>query len=374
MYVESTYTIDFDSLFATSRFGPLDPNYPIAGVRTGRVPISQPLRLDWSASFVIPKADLDPLLLETTYSPYAALTPVDSLVFSTGFSPYPCLQIETTFQALVKVDYAVQNAEVCVRYSNAANDTLCWSFADSALSSTFDYNCISPSSSTMRIDASLPCRELSAATVAFCPVVARGTLDLDVVVDLELLDYRVVYTCSTVPSALDTLVYDGGLTQSRALYDQTIQLDRAQDDAIFTVPVQMDSILMMQPVSAAACTVGSVCEVQWGTSFDSALLACCGADTIKADLYYLPSNSFTSRSVHQDSLQIIDTLFACSGTIAMSVDGSLGTFDWTVPSDGCFNGTNEFIIVAEFFCGGKIIAYGRSEEFVIRPEPVPGVR
>jgi hypothetical protein len=374
LYLEPEYTIDFDSLFASSRFGPLDPNYPVAGVRSGKIPLSQPLRLDLSGAFVIPKTNLDPLLLDTAYSPYSVLTPVDSLVFASGFSPYPCIQIETTFKAVAKVDWAVQNAEVCIRYSNAADDTLCWSFADSALTSAHDFNCITTSSWSDTINVTLPCRETRQATIPFCPAVARGTLDLDVVLDLQLLDYRVVYTCSSVPSLLDTLVYDGGLTRSRAIYDQTVQLDRARDDAIFTVPVSMDSILMISPVSAAECTVGAVCPVRWGTSFDSALLACCGTDTIKTNLYYLPTNSFTSRSVHQDSLAIIDSLFVCSGTIATHVDASSGSVDWTVPSRSCFDGSTEFLILGEFTCGSTIIAYSRSEAFVIRPQPATGAR
>lgn len=364
-YVELTYDINFDSLFSNTTFALLDSLYPFTGVRTGMIPFAMPQRIDWSVATVIPKNQVDPHILENPFAPYAGLTAIDTLSITRGYSPYPCLELQVDAQVIAKVNYSIQNAEVCVRYDPSPQDTLCWAYRDSSLTVGNNFHCVT-SLLPITIDALVPCFEIHEHVVAFCPVVVRGDIQYEVELEVEVQSYRMVYSCSEIPSGFDTLYYQGALTKSKQLYDQSIALSRASSDAIFIVPVPGDTVSAPQPVAAAECTVGTLCEIAW-TDPDPLVVGCCEGAPLLVDIGYIPVTVPDSIAIPSDSLNLIDSLFACGDTVVAGISADLNSYSWLIPNDPCFDGNTDFVIAIQYNCNGQRVTLAYGSPFRIRP-------
>jgi hypothetical protein len=335
--------IDFDTLFHSGQiWSQLDPNYPFTGIEQIPIRTPVPLQFSWDSLVTIPVAVTNPVSLGTPFTPFNA-TLVDTVSFAERIRPYPCLIVDVGASLAVELSLTLASDSLCVRYTPSGDDFPCWTLTD-------NLQCIVTPLDTVFINAPTNCQGYSGFPVTLCPVVSKG--GYSATLNLRVLDasLSLIYNCGGVDSTISFA--SSGATYT--LLDQQARLATARDDAIFPIPFELSDITFAQPTAGSHCAAQSICQISWA-NIDTQFLGCC--TSFEADLSYVGIAA--------------DSSIACEGSIVTgySFTGTSGSYSWSVPSAGCFDGSTRIFISGRFRCVGQntMVAQAYSDTFYVDP-------
>jgi hypothetical protein len=204
-------------------------------------------------------------------------------------------------------------------------------------------------------EVEVPCEETEEFVVALCPIKVAGRVDVLIGTEITLDQLTLEHTC---PPSVSPISIAAPVVKDTTWYEQTITLDYDRDDAIFTIPIQLDPVnIMVQDTLGGTLGafdtlyVGDRYTIGWD-GIDLSLQTCCSDDSL---------------TIFFRDVEYADPDSTCAGGIVDQLPGSTASYDWRIPATTCLLSGDEFRIFIEFYCadnGKKTLFRAWSESLI----------
>lgn len=341
--------IGFDELYGLSDWGVVQDSLPrpAAGDVLRRPAVAaEDITLHVFDTRSITGLAANPLILTTPIDPFGDTHAfADSASYSTSFIPYPCLRVDLDLRARIDFKYTMKNTQVCVRYSSDPADTNCWAQTDSL-------HCLT-AYETLTIPVQIGCEEVRHKNIPFCPVTAEGQLALQVRMTVEVDAYSVAYDCTDLPDLPTAYSTSTSSPVDTLIFNQTVTLERADDDAIFVVDVNPPQQEITAPAENTTLYENTPTDIVWDPDLPTDLIACC-SDSLLVDFY----------------LEATDGTSGCQAVVVERTPND-GTYSWSPPGGlACSSQHQAMFLTARFYCGQSggdlVFSHAYSDSFYIQ--------
>jgi hypothetical protein len=280
----------------------------------------------------------------------------DTVELSFTHTPYPCVELSVSASIRTSLYFTLATDTLCIRYSSDENDTLCWD-----AQTGFDcQTALQPGWTSFSVE--VPCEETADFMVPLCPIRARCRAHVEIGTEVTVAEIKLRYTCLPPTSPLS----DAPPVKDTTWLEQDLRFGTDRDDAIFTVPVPLDT-MYVNLLSAPNDTLGeydtlyagSTYTIAW-TSLDSELDACCTDDSL--------------RIAYRDTVP--DDSTYCSDIVFEPLPGDNLNYQWTVPNTAntCLEDGSGFRLFIEYYCWdtGRTLYRAWSKTFIYLSEEKGG--